>query len=166
MLFWRQSTKNTKVEFVLRGDLVKDDFGSYAVFIEQARFISIANDNGKGHGYHFQIAGLRWTSSRRSICLYPDKNGGCSQVIENSQIGMSRHLDSSTTTQMAKSWSSVEDPVVPLEISMVIFWHNFHGKTNFNILLKYLLEKVSNWECLFEHREKDHLNLCVWMTSS
>ena len=29
------------------------------------------------------------------------KNGGCSKIIENSKIGMSRHLDSSTTTQMA-----------------------------------------------------------------
>ena len=44
---------------------------------------------------------LRWTSSRRSICLYPSKKGRCSQIIENSQIGVSRHLDSSTTTQMA-----------------------------------------------------------------
>ena len=29
------------------------------------------------------------------------KNGRCSQIIENSRIGMSRHLDSSTTTQVA-----------------------------------------------------------------
>ena len=48
-----------------------------------------------------QIAWLRWTSSRRSICSYPSKNGRCSQIIENSKIGVSRHLDSSTTTQMA-----------------------------------------------------------------
>ena len=33
MLNWRQNTKNTKV--VLRGDIVKDDSGSYAVFTEQ-----------------------------------------------------------------------------------------------------------------------------------
>ena len=52
--------------------------------------------------YHLQIAWLRWTSSTRSIGLYPSKNGRCSQIIENSQIGVSRHLDSSTTTQMAK----------------------------------------------------------------
>ena len=45
---------------------------------------------------------LRRTSSGRSSCLYPSKNGGCSQIIENSKIGVSRHLDSSTTTQMAK----------------------------------------------------------------
>ena len=54
------------------------------------------------HGYHLQIGRLRWTSSRRSISLYPSENGRCSQNIENSQIGVSRHLDSSTTTQMAK----------------------------------------------------------------
>ena len=35
MLNWRQNTKNTKVEFVLRGDIVKDNSGSYAVFTEE-----------------------------------------------------------------------------------------------------------------------------------
>ena len=34
MLNWRKNTKNTKVE-LLRGDIVKDDSGSYAVFTEQ-----------------------------------------------------------------------------------------------------------------------------------
>ena len=29
------------------------------------------------------------------------KNGRCYKIIENAQIGMPRHLDSSTTTQMA-----------------------------------------------------------------
>ena len=84
----------------LRGDIVKDASGSYAVFTEQGIF-SISNDSRQDHGYHLQIAGLRWTSSRRSIGLYPSKNGRCSKIIENSRIGMSRHLDSSTTTQMA-----------------------------------------------------------------
>ena len=69
--------------------------------IHWTRIISITNDSSKSHGYHLQIAWLRRTSSWRSICLYPGKNGGCSQIIENSQIGMSRHLDSSTTTHMA-----------------------------------------------------------------
>ena len=53
------------------------------------------------HGYHIQTARLRWTSSRRSISLYPSENGRFSQFIQNSQIGVSRHLDSSTTTRMA-----------------------------------------------------------------
>ena len=38
----------------------------------------------------------------KNTSVYPSKNGRCSQIIENSKIGVSRHLDSSTTTQMAK----------------------------------------------------------------
>ena len=45
---------------------------------------------------------MRRTSSRRSIRWHPSENGRCSKIIENSKIGVSRHLDSSTTTQMAK----------------------------------------------------------------
>ena len=38
------------------------------------------------------------------------------KIIENSKIGVSRHLDSSSTTRMAKIMvSSMEDPIVPLE---------------------------------------------------
>ena len=94
-------TKHQKYKgrVVLRGDIVKDESGSYAV---RTRTISITNDSSKSHGYHLQIARLRRTSSRRSICLHPGENAGCSQTIENSKTGMSRHLDSSTPTQMAK----------------------------------------------------------------
>ena len=35
MLSWRQSSKKYKGRVVLRGDIVKDDSGSYAAFIEQ-----------------------------------------------------------------------------------------------------------------------------------
>ena len=111
-----------------------------------------------------RTAGLRRTSSRRSICLYPAKNRRCSTIIENSQIGMSRHLDSSTTTQVAKSWSSMDDPAVPLERNLYghplegLLWERQFEK----ILLKYGWEKVSNWECLFVHREKGlFLPVCV-----
>ena len=47
-----------KGRVVFRGDIVKDDSGSYAVFIE-TRFISITNDSSKSHGYHLQISRLR-----------------------------------------------------------------------------------------------------------
>ena len=90
-----------KGRIVLRGDIVKDDSGSHAVFTEQGSSASQMTA-AKGHGYHLQIAWLRWTSSRRSIGLYTSKNGRCSQIIENSKIGVSRHLDSSATTQVAK----------------------------------------------------------------
>ena len=64
--------------------------------------VVLRDDSSKSHGYHLKIAWLRRSSSsRRSICLYPSKNGRCSQINENSKIGVSRHLDPSTTTQMA-----------------------------------------------------------------
>ena len=91
-----------KGRVVLRGDIVKDNSGSYAEFTEQGWIFSISNDSSKDHGYHLQIAWLRWTSSRRSIGLYPSENGRRINVIKNSHIGVSRYLDSSTTTQMAK----------------------------------------------------------------
>ena len=65
-------------------------------------------------------------------------------------------MDSSTTTQMAKLMSSMEDPVVPLERNLYghplagLFWERQFEK----ILLRRGWEKVSNWECLFVHREK------------
>ena len=55
---------------------------------------------------------------------------------------------------MAKSWSSMEDPVVLLERNL--YGHHLVGllwKGNL-ILLKYGWEKISNWGCLFVHREK------------
>ena len=70
MLSWRQSTKNTKVEVVIRVDFVKDDSGSYAVFTEQGSSASKMTAT-KSHGYHFQIAWLRWTSSGRQYLLMP-----------------------------------------------------------------------------------------------
>ena len=55
-----------------------------------------------------------------------------------------------------KSWSSIENPVVPLERNL--YGHPLAGllcERQFEkILLKYGWEKVSNWECLFAHREK------------
>ena len=62
-----------------------------------------------------------------------------------------------------KSWSSMEDPVVPLERNL--YGHPWAGllweRQFVKILLKYGWEKVSNWECLFVHREKSVILVCV-----
>ena len=67
-----------------------------------------------------------------------------------------------------KSWSNIEDPVVRLERNL--YSHLLAGllwERQFeNILLKYGWEKVSNWECLFVHRDKDYSYLCMRMTSN
>ena len=55
-----------------------------------------------------------------------------------------------------KSWSSIEDPVVPLERNLYrhplagLLWERQFEK----ILLKHGWEKIPNWECLFVHRGK------------
>ena len=55
-----------------------------------------------------------------------------------------------------KSWSSIEDPVVPLERNLYghplagLSWERQFEK----ILLQHGWEKVSIWECLFVHRQK------------
>ena len=55
-----------------------------------------------------------------------------------------------------KSWSSMEDPVVPFERNLYghpltgLLWERQFDK----IPLKNCWEKVSNWECFFVHREK------------
>ena len=55
-----------------------------------------------------------------------------------------------------KSWSTMEDPVVPLE--RILYGHPLAGllwERQFEkSLLKYGWEKVPNWECLFVHRQK------------
>ena len=119
--------------------------------MHRTKIVSISNDSRQNHGYHLQIAGLRWTSSGRSIRLYPGKNRRCSQIWEcpDVSIRLPRH-------NWRKSWSSMEDPVVPLERNLYghplagLLWERQFEK----ILLKHGWEKIPNWECLFVHREK------------
>ena len=60
------------------------------------------------------------------------------------------------THKWPKSWSSVEDPVFPLDRNLYghrsagLFWDRPFEK----ILLRYAWEKIYNWECFFVHREK------------
>ena len=83
--------------------------------IYRTRIISISNDGSKSHGYHIQIARVRRTSSWCNICLTPVKmeDAPKSWKIPKSEcpdswIRLPRH-------KWPKSWSKMEDPVVPLE---------------------------------------------------
>ena len=65
-----------------------------------------------------------------------------------------------------KSWSNMEDRVVPLERNLCghplagPLWERQFEK----ILLKHGWVKIPTCECLFVHREKDYSYLCMWMT--
>ena len=58
-----------KSRVVLRGDIVKDDSGSHAVFTEQGSSASRLTA-AKSNGYHFKVTRMRRKSSRCGICLH------------------------------------------------------------------------------------------------
>ena len=88
-----------KGRVVLRGDIVKDDSGSYAVFTEQGSSASQMTA-AKIMDIISRLPGCDGQPAD-AVSACTQENGRCSQIIENSQIGVSRHLDSSTKTQVA-----------------------------------------------------------------
>ena len=119
-----------KGPFVFRNDIVKDDSGSYAVFTEQGSSAS-------------QMTAAKITDiiSRLPVCdgQAADAVSAYNQVkmedahklIKKSKIGVSRHLESSTTTHGPN-----RGPVWKIQsfllkgICMVIFWQDYCGKGN------------------------------------
>ena len=91
--------QSTKKGVVLRGDIVKDDPGSYAVFTEQGSSASQMTA-AKSHGHYIKASRKFRTSSRCNIRSHSGQNGWGINVIENSKVRMSRYLDTSTETQM------------------------------------------------------------------
>ena len=91
-----------KGRVVLRGDIVKDDSGSYAVFTEQGSSASQMTA-AKVMDIISRLLGCAGQAADAVSASTQVKKGRCSEIIENSKVGMSRHLDSSTTTQMAKT---------------------------------------------------------------
>ena len=92
-----------KGRVVVRGDIVKDDTGSYAVVTDQRSQGSSASQMtaAKVMDIISRLLGGAGQAADAVSAYTQVRNGGCSQIIENSRIGMSRHLDPSTTTQMA-----------------------------------------------------------------
>ena len=148
---------------VLRGDIVKDDSGSYAVFTEQGSSASqmtaakIMDIISRSPGCDGQAADA--VSAKTQVKmedahkLLKIPKSECPDIW----IRLPRH-------KWPKSWSSMEDPVVPLERNL--YGHPLAGllweKQFEKILLKHGWEKIPNWECLFVHREKGlFLSVCV-----
>ena len=148
-----------KGRVVLRGDFVKDDSGSYAAFTEQ-RSSASQMTAAKIMDNIPRLPGCAGQAADAISAYTQVKMEEVPKIIENSQIGMSRHLDSSTTTQVAKI---MENPIVPLERNLNghllarLLWEKLFEK----ILLQHGWEKIPNWECLFVHREQRIILICV-----
>ena len=78
------------------------------------------------------------------------------KLLKIKKIGMSRHLDSVTTTQKAtiKVQYRRPSPSSRTKSAWSSFGSTIMGKAIEKILLKHGWEKIPNWECLFVHREK------------
>ena len=157
-----------KGRVVLRGDIVKDDSGSYAVFTDQGPSASqmtaakVMDIISRLPGCAGQAADAEKTYTQKKkeddLKLLKITNSECPDIW----IRLPRH-------KWPKSWSSVEDPVVPLERNL--YGHPLAGllcERHFEkIILKHGWEKIPNWECLFcTSCKRDYSYLCMWMTSS
>ena len=140
---------------VLQGDIVKDDSGSYAVFTEQGSSASqmtaakvmdiISRLPGCAGQAADAVSAYTQVKMEDAHKLLKIPKSECPDIC----IRPPRH-------KWPKSWSSMEDPVVPLERKLYghllagLLWERQFEK----ILLEHGWEKVSKCECLFVHREK------------
>ena len=105
MLNWRPRTKNIKGRVVLRGDIVKDNSGSYAVFTEQG---SSASQMTAAKVMHIisRLLGCAGQAADAASAYTQVKMENAPIIIEISKIWVSRQLVSSTTTR--KAWIMVK----------------------------------------------------------
>ena len=89
-----------KGRVVRRGDIVKDDSGSYAVFTEQGSSASQMTV-AKIMDIISRLPGCDGQAADAVSAYTQVKMENAHQLLKIHQIWMSRHLDSSTTTQMA-----------------------------------------------------------------
>ena len=90
-----------KGRVVLRGDIVKDDSGSYAVFIEQGSSASQITAV-KVMDIISRLPGCPGQTADAVSAYTQVKMEDASTLSENSKVRMSRCLDTSTQAQMAK----------------------------------------------------------------
>ena len=144
-----------KVQVVFRGDIVKDDSGSYAVITEQG---SSASQMTAAKIMDI-ISTLPRCAGQASDAVSADTQVKMEDSPKLMKIPKSECPDKGKRQPRHKwpvSWSNTEDPVVPLEPNLyghpltALLWERQVD----TILLQHGWEKVSNWECLFVHRQK------------
>ena len=120
-----------KGRVVLRGDIVKDDSGSYAVFTEQGSSASQMTA-AKVMDIISRLPGCDGQAADAVSAYTQVEMEDAPKNIENSQIGMSRHLDSSTHDTNGLNHGPVWKTQLFLlsGICMVILWQDYYGKGN------------------------------------
>ena len=97
-----QKFQKNKGRVVLRGDIVKNDFGTHAVFTEQGS-PALQMTAAKVMDVVARLPRFAGQPADAVSACTQVKNGGRSSVPENHHVPVSRQLGASTTTQVAKS---------------------------------------------------------------
>ena len=155
-----------KGRVVLRGDIVKDNSGSYAVFTEQGSSASQMTA-AKIMDIISRLPGCAGQAAEAVSAYTQVKMDDAHKLLKIPKsecpdiwIRLPRH-------KWPKSWSSMEDPVVPLERNLYghplagLLWERQFEK----ILLKHGWEKVFNRECFFVQRKKGYSYQCMWISN-
>ena len=157
-----------KGRVVLRGNIVKDDSGSYAVFTEQGSSASRMTA-AKIMDIISRLPGCDGQAADAVSAYIQVKMEDAHKLLKIPKSECPDIWIRPPRHKWPKSWSNMEDPVVPLERNL--YGHPLAGlsweRQVEKILLKHGWEKVPNWECLFVHREKglflsvyvDHIKL-------
>ena len=151
-----------KGRVVLRGDIVNYDSGSYAVFTEKGSSASqmtaakvidvIARRPGCAGPAADEVSAYTQVKMEDAPSIMKIPKSECPEIW----IRPPRH-------KWPKSWSSMEDPVVPLERNLYghplagLLWQRQFEK----VLLEHGCGKVTKWECFFVNREKRTILVCV-----
>ena len=149
---------------MFHGDIVKDNFGSYAVFTEQGSSASqmtaakIMNIISRLPGCDGQAADAvsAFTQAIIGRC-----STNCLNIPKSETFGFVYH--DTNGTNHGPVWKTQS-----FFLKGILYGHPLAGlllERQFEkILLKHGWEKIPNWECFFLHRKKDYSYLCMWMT--
>ena len=129
--------KNTELEpqfqkhkgrVVLRGDIVKDDSGSYAVFTEQGPSAS-QTAAAKIMDIISRLPGCAGQAADAVSAYTQVKMEDAPTLVKKSKVRMTRYLDTSTETQNHGPVWKIQSFLLS-EICTVIFWQDNCGKGN------------------------------------
>ena len=165
MLNWRQSTQKYKGRVVLRGYIVNDDSGSYAVFTEQGSSASQMTA-AKVMDIISRLPGCDGQAADAVSAYTQVKMEDAPKILKIPKsecpdiwICLSRH-------KWPESWSSIEDPVVPLERNLCchplagLLWERQFEKSYCSTVgERFPIGNASSYTV-----KKGYSYRCMWMT--
>ena len=151
-----------KGRIVLRGDIVKDDLGSYAVFTEQGSQMTAT----KVMDIISRLPGcLGQAADASNICLFPGKDGRCSKIPKSECPDIWIRLPRHKWPKSCLVWKI--QSFLLSEICTVILWQHCYGK---GYLRKSCCSTVGSRFPIGNADsytvKKGYSYLCMWMTSN